>query len=118
MTSRRVTLSASAVANSDKPKDSGNVVVAARFRPQNSIEEAKGGTLCIKTYSDDPQRVDVESSDGSGADRAHTFAFDYVFGLNSSQEEVYEKSAKPVVCSVLEGYNGTVFAYAMSFFHR
>lgn len=31
--------------------------------------------------------------------------------MNSSQRDVYEFTAKPIIESVLEGFNGTVFAY-------
>jgi hypothetical protein len=39
------------------------------------------------------------------------FTFDRVFGINSEQKEVYEQAAKPLVKSVIEGFNGTIFAY-------
>lgn len=34
--------------------------------------------------------------------------------MNATQEEVYTYAAKPVVDSVLEGFNGTVFAYGQT----
>jgi len=40
-----------------------------------------------------------------------TFSFDYVYGPDSTQEFVYSNTARPMVQSVLEGYNATVFAY-------
>lgn len=43
-----------------------------------------------------------------------TFTFDNVFDWTSTQSEVYEETAKPIVESVLEGYNGTVFAYGQT----
>ena len=39
------------------------------------------------------------------------FAFDAVFGPETSQRQVYDACAAPVVESVLAGYNGTIFAY-------
>lgn len=45
---------------------------------------------------------------------AHNFNFDRTFDMNSTQEEVYTYSAKPVVDGVLEGFNGTVFAYGQT----
>ena len=44
----------------------------------------------------------------------HRFAFDEIFNMDSSQEEVYNKAAKPAVLSVLEGYNSTIFAYGQT----
>jgi kinesin family protein 18/19 len=40
-----------------------------------------------------------------------TFAFDRVFDDNTTQEDVYEATTKPLLDSVLDGYNATVFAY-------
>ncbi|KAJ4299721.1 tubulin-dependent ATPase kip3 [Kalmusia sp. IMI 367209] len=40
-----------------------------------------------------------------------TFAFDRVFDENTSQGDVYESTTKPLLDSVLDGYNATVFAY-------
>ena len=39
------------------------------------------------------------------------YLFDVAFGADSTQEEVYLKTTKPLVDSVLQGYNATVFAY-------
>lgn len=40
-----------------------------------------------------------------------TFAFDRVFDENTTQGDVYESTTKPLLDSVLDGYNATVFAY-------
>ncbi|CAO2649869.1 Nn.00g011610.m01.CDS01 [Neocucurbitaria sp. VM-36] len=40
-----------------------------------------------------------------------TFAFDRVFDDTTSQGDVYEATTKPLLDSVLDGYNATVFAY-------
>jgi hypothetical protein len=42
-----------------------------------------------------------------------TFSFDHIFGMNSSQEEVYTQ-VQPLVYSVLDGYNGCIFAYGQT----
>lgn len=39
------------------------------------------------------------------------FSFDAVFGANVTQKHVYDVCASSVVESVLNGYNGTIFAY-------
>ena len=43
-----------------------------------------------------------------------TYSFDYVYDENSTQEFVYENTAKQAVQSVLEGYNATVLAYGQT----
>ena len=42
------------------------------------------------------------------------FSYDSVFDPYITQKEVFNKLAKPVVDSVLEGYNGTILAYGQS----
>ena len=44
----------------------------------------------------------------------HSFAFDTVYAPDSSQQYVYDTTAKPAVQSVLEGYNATIFAYGQT----
>lgn len=31
--------------------------------------------------------------------------------MESEQKEVYDAAARPIIASVLDGFNGTVFAY-------
>lgn len=45
---------------------------------------------------------------------SHTFTFDHVYDQFSSQQLVYDSTAKPVVTSSLEGYNATIFAYGQT----
>ncbi len=51
---------------------------------------------------------------GETGELPKTFTFDNVFDWNSTQSDVYTETAKPIVDSVLEGYNGTVFAYGQT----
>lgn len=43
--------------------------------------------------------------------REHRFVFDKLFDENASQEDVYLKTTQPLLDSVLDGFNATVFAY-------
>jgi Cdc6-like AAA superfamily ATPase len=49
---------------------------------------------------------------GEGEDKV--FTFDNVFDWSSTQENVYGDTAYPIVQSVIEGYNGTIFAYGQT----
>lgn len=42
------------------------------------------------------------------------FSFDHVYDEHSTQEFVYENTAKQAVLSVLEGYNATILAYGQT----
>ena len=44
----------------------------------------------------------------------NNFNFDRVFDMQSTQKEVYDVAAKPIIDSVLEGFNGTIFAYGQT----
>ena len=50
----------------------------------------------------------------TGSNKGKQFSFDAVFSDNSSQRKIYDTCAAPVVLSVLEGYNGTIFAYGQT----
>ena len=40
-----------------------------------------------------------------------TFTFDSVYDQDSEQENIFAETAYPVCANVMEGYNGTIFAY-------
>ncbi len=44
-------------------------------------------------------------------DRQKRFQFDNVFDNKVSTDIVYKKTVRRLIKSILEGYNGTVFAY-------
>eukprot|EP00743_Colponemidia_sp_Colp-15_P003509 GILK01003787.1.p1 GENE.GILK01003787.1~~GILK01003787.1.p1 ORF type:complete len:816 (-),score=173.29 GILK01003787.1:280-2688(-) len=44
----------------------------------------------------------------------YEFRFDGLLPMNCSQTDVFDKVAKPVIASVLNGYNGTIFAYGQT----
>eukprot|EP00997_Jenningsia_sp_PLL12_P007726 NODE_43_length_3051_cov_51.273484_g39_i0.p1 GENE.NODE_43_length_3051_cov_51.273484_g39_i0~~NODE_43_length_3051_cov_51.273484_g39_i0.p1 ORF type:complete len:947 (+),score=311.90 NODE_43_length_3051_cov_51.273484_g39_i0:56-2896(+) len=57
----------------------------------------------------------LEGEEGSrGILSSQTFTFDTVYEQSSSQETVYENTAKHAVLSVLEGYNATMIAYGQT----
>jgi hypothetical protein len=51
----------------------------------------------------------VKDNDKTSIPKA--FAFDSVYDTDSLQQTVYDETAFPLVESVIEGYNGTIFAY-------
>ena len=42
------------------------------------------------------------------------FTFDNVYDSSAEQKVIYEDTAGPIVESVMEGYNGTIFAYGQT----
>ncbi|GAA52799.1 kinesin family member 3/17 [Clonorchis sinensis] len=65
------------------------------------IDELNGSVVLSKMThsSDEPQKQ---------------FTFDFVFDIQSKQADLYNKVARPIVEKVLEGYNGTIFAYGQT----
>ncbi|KAM7176446.1 kinesin-1 heavy chain isoform 4-T4 [Macrochelys suwanniensis] len=51
---------------------------------------------------------------GINADQSKPYVFDHVFQSSTSQEQVYNDCAKKIVKDVLDGYNGTIFAYGQT----
>ena len=52
--------------------------------------------------------------DGAPAAGRSIFTYDRVFGEDSSTEEVYDFAAKGLISSVVEGRNGSIFAYGQT----
>ncbi|RDW79469.1 kinesin-like protein [Coleophoma cylindrospora] len=86
---------------------SNSIKVVARFRPQNKIEIAQGGEPIVQFESDETCKLDSKEATGS-------FTFDRVFDMSSRQSDVFDFSIRPTVDDVLNGYNGTVFAYGQT----
>lgn len=58
--------------------------------------------------------IDIRPPNNANDDTMKTYTFDYVFGPNSKQVDIYNLVARPIVDAVLEGYNGTIFAYGQT----
>uniref|UniRef100_A0A8C0GYJ8 Kinesin family member 3A n=1 Tax=Chelonoidis abingdonii TaxID=106734 RepID=A0A8C0GYJ8_CHEAB len=89
-----------------------NVKVVVRCRPFNEREKV----MCYKmAVNVDEMRgtITVHKTDSSN-EPPKTFTFDTVFGPESKQLDVYNLTARPIIDSVLEGYNGTIFAYGQT----
>lgn len=43
-----------------------------------------------------------------------SFTFDQVYDWDARQVDIFNNSAKPIVNSVIGGYNGTMFAYGQT----
>lgn len=48
---------------------------------------------------------------GGSRIREHRFVFDRLFDSSADQAEIYEQTTKPLLNSILDGFNATVFAY-------
>nr|XP_043629069.1 kinesin-like protein KIN-UB [Erigeron canadensis] len=90
---------------------SGRVRVAVRLRPQNAEEMVADADFadCVELQPEF-KRLKLRKNNWD----SDTYEFDEVLTESASQKRVYEVVAKPVVESVLDGYNGTVMAYGQT----
>ncbi|XP_073702130.1 kinesin heavy chain [Garra rufa] len=79
------------------------VKVMCRFRPLNESEINRGDKYIPKFKGEDTVVISGKP-----------YIFDRVFPPNTTQEQVYETCAKQIVKDVLDGYNGTIFAYGQT----
>ena len=72
-------------------------------------EEEEGRPVVVLTPATEEGQMGLVQLRG-GTTKTRANRFDYVFGPESTQDDVYDAIARPVVSAVLTGYNGTVFA--------
>ncbi|NXU54161.1 KIF5C protein, partial [Turnix velox] len=81
-----------------------SIKVMCRFRPLNEAEILRGDKFIPKFKGEETVVI------GQGK----PYVFDRVLPPNTTQEQVYNACAKQIVKDVLEGYNGTIFAYGQT----
>ncbi|KAE8330444.1 Kinesin heavy chain [Aspergillus flavus] len=95
------------MASSGPNSSNTSIKVVARFRPQNKVELSSGGEPIVEFENE--QSCQISSKEGTGS-----FTFDRVFPMNSKQTDIFDFSIRPTVDDILNGYNGTVFAYGQT----
>ncbi|XP_044136148.1 kinesin-like protein KIF21A isoform X2 [Bufo gargarizans] len=86
-------------------QDESSVRVALRIRPQLAKEKIEGCHICTSVIPGEPQVF-------LGKDKA--FTFDYVFDIDSRQDEIYLQCTEKLIEGCFEGYNATIFAYGQT----
>uniref|UniRef100_A0A3Q1G637 Kinesin-like protein n=1 Tax=Acanthochromis polyacanthus TaxID=80966 RepID=A0A3Q1G637_9TELE len=79
------------------------IKVVCRFRPLNSAEVARGDQYIPKFKGEDCVVIAEKP-----------YYFDRVFQSNTTQVQFYNAVAQKIVKDVLDGYNGTIFAYGQT----
>lgn len=94
-----------------------NVHVAVRCRPLTEKEIRKQFRVVVQVDEVHGEvRLVHKLGRGTGQDKEddRTYYFDSVFGIESRQADIFNITARPIVDSVIEGYNGTIFAYGQT----
>ncbi|XP_024371435.1 uncharacterized protein [Physcomitrium patens] len=84
------------------------ICVAIRVKP-TSTQEANNGTR----WKVAANTISLHSALGTPI-KGQTYSFDTIFGVSTTNAEIYEEHAKDLVLSAVSGFNGTVFAYGQT----
>ena len=116
-------------------KTEESVLVVVRCRPLSSKEvsqELESGSAAQEDNDQDKHRgnggfysgcvrvtsnlglVELKNPKGEATDPPKQFTFDSAYDQESKQKDLYEETFAPLVNSVLEGFNGTIFAYGQT----
>ncbi|KAJ8391492.1 hypothetical protein AAFF_G00088140 [Aldrovandia affinis] len=96
-----------------KIKNCETVKVVVRCRPLNRKEEATGYESILDLDVKLGQ-VALRNPKQPSADLLKTFTFDAVYDGSSKQSDLYDETVRPLIDSVLLGFNGTIFAYGQT----
>ncbi|XP_060907633.1 kinesin-like protein KIF3C [Labrus mixtus] len=97
-----------------KNKSSESVKVVVRCRPLNRKEESNGPAGTIIQMDIRLGQVILRNPRAPSSEPQKTFTFDAVYDANSKQRDLYDESVRPLIDSVLDGFNGTIFAYGQT----
>ncbi|KAM8847288.1 kinesin-like protein KIF3C [Synchiropus picturatus] len=97
-----------------KTKSSESVKVVVRCRPLNRKEESSGPGGAVVQMDLKLGQVILRNPRAPASEPQKTFTFDAVYDGHSKQRDLYDESVRPLIDSVLEGFNGTIFAYGQT----
>ena len=79
----------------------------------NTKEKNNGSTNCVEIDKGTNQVI-LRTPTDKKSDAGRAFTYDAVYDKESNQRGVYDEGAFPLVESVMNGYNGTIFAYGQT----
>uniref|UniRef100_H3DP79 Kinesin-like protein n=1 Tax=Tetraodon nigroviridis TaxID=99883 RepID=H3DP79_TETNG len=97
-----------------KGRGSEAVKVVVRCRPLSPREEPSGPAGAVVQMDLRLGQVILRNPRAAASEPRKTFTFDAVYDAGSKQRELYDESVRPLVDSVLAGFNGTIFAYGQT----
>ncbi|ALC43850.1 Klp68D [Drosophila busckii] len=98
-------------ANSQTPNECVQVVV--RCRPLSNREISEGSPEVVNVY---PNRgvVELQNLVDANKEQRKIFTYDAAYDATACQTTIYHEVVFPLVSSVLEGFNGCIFAYGQT----
>jgi len=91
------------------------VKVVVRCRPMNSVEKDRNESNIVQMDTKlGSIRVMKPDCHGGSESEFKTFTFDSVYPPGSTQQLIFDECTRPIIDSVLNGYNGTLFCYGQT----
>ena len=84
--------------------------VVIRCRPLSEHEMNNGNQMAVKMIKDTGEVLVQKPTE----EIPKVFTFDSVYDYQSEQESIFTETAYPIIDFVLQGYNGTIFAYGQT----
>ncbi|XP_029543497.1 kinesin-like protein KIF3B [Oncorhynchus nerka] len=89
------------------------VKVVVRCRPFNRREETMDNDNILEVNTKLGQ-ITLRNPRASPEEPMKSFTFDAVYDSESKQSDIYDDTVRPLVDSVLQGFNGTILAYGQT----
>lgn len=96
-----------------KSKHCEAVRVVVRCRPLSRKEETAESENILQ-IDDKLGQITIRNPKAPPDEPMKVFTFDSVYGWDSKQSDIYDDAVRPLVESVLQGFNGTIFAYGQT----
>ena len=90
---------------------SESVKVVMRCRPLTP-KEMEDQRECIVNVDMDIGSIQVYNP--QNIKELKSFTFDHTYDWRATQQLIFEQTALPILESIMEGYNGTIFAYGQT----
>ena len=90
---------------------SESVKVVVRCRPLGQ-REMQDQHECV--VSVDMKNCTIAVGNPASVNETKSFTFDHTYDWHATQQGIFEQTARPILESVMEGYNGTIFAYGQT----
>eukprot|EP00037_Helgoeca_nana_P013739 m.126853 g.126853 ORF g.126853 m.126853 type:complete len:808 (+) comp22202_c0_seq4:73-2496(+) len=85
-----------------------SVRVVVRCRPMSNDESVRKDTSCVTMESESGTALATKGGEPK------SFTYDAVYDNNAEQRDIYDETVRPIVADVLNGFNGTIFAYGQT----
>merc|ERR1711966_268331 len=89
------------------------VKVVIRCRPPNRKEKEAGNAIIIE-MDKKTSCIWLHNPKADESEPPKQFTLDGAYYLETTQRELYDETAFPIIENVIEGYNGTIFAYGQT----